>query len=170
MSIRFSRFVAGFFAVVAMALASSYSWAVFYGLGESKDQWGLKYDVDVTDAGNGKLNVTFTLDDEGRLKPLHSIELIALSLQTDSQGGRSYDVKAPLVFKTTEDGHRAATVQIDKSVADRAFIRLLTQTVDGRRQPSGGSYYAIPIKKYLGNGATPGAAGTAATPSVKVKK
>jgi hypothetical protein len=149
MSIRLSRLATGILVVAAMALMSGRCWAIYYGLGPSKDEWGLKYDVEVRDAGSDTLTVVFTLADEGRLKPFHSIELIAFSKQADSQGRRSYDVKAPFELKPTQDGRRAGQVQVRKEFLDRAKIRILTRMVDGKRQPSGGAYYDIPIAKYL---------------------
>ena len=56
----------------------------------------------------------FTLADEGRLKPFYSVDLVAFSKQTDSQGGRSYDVELPIELKPTEDGKRTGQVQIRK--------------------------------------------------------
>jgi hypothetical protein len=170
MSIRLSRrLAAGILVVAAMVLMSGRSWAIYYGLGPSKDEWGLKYDVAVHDAGSGTLTVVFTLADEGRLKPFYSIELVAFSKQADNQGRRSYDVKEPIELKPTEDGKRAGQVQIRKEFAGRAKIRIITHMVDGKRQPSGGAYYDIPIAKYLNNAplaASPAAASPPAPPSI----
>jgi hypothetical protein len=149
MSIRFSHLAAGLLAVAAMVQISGQCWAVFHALAPSKDEWGLKYSVAVSDAGGDKLNVKFTLADEGRLKPFHSINLVAFSKQTDSQGGRSYDAKVPVELKTTEDGKRVGQVQIDKNLADRAMFRILTLSVNGKRQTAGAAYYDIPLKKVL---------------------
>jgi hypothetical protein len=54
--------------VGVLALAAGQCWATFFDLGPSKDEWGLKYDVQVSPAEGNKLNVVFTLADEGRLK------------------------------------------------------------------------------------------------------
>jgi hypothetical protein len=174
MSIRLSRVAMGMLVVAALVLMSGRSWAIYYGLGPSKDEWGLKYDVEVHDAGSDTLTVVFTLADEGRLKPFHSLELVAFSKQADSQGRRSYDVKAPIELKTTQDGKRAGQVQIRKEFADRAKIRILTRMVDGKRQPSGGAYYDIPIAKYLNKApaaASPAVASPLAPPSAsKVRR
>jgi hypothetical protein len=149
MSIRLSRLAMGILVVAAVVLMSGRSWAIRFGLGPSKDEWGLKYDVAVEDADSDTLTVVFTLADEGRLKPIYSIDLVAFSKQTDRQGGRSYDVNEPIELKPTQDGKRVGKVQIRKGFADRAKIRIITLTVDGKRQPSGGAFYDIPIAKYL---------------------
>jgi hypothetical protein len=164
MNIRSSRLATGVLVVAAVALMSGRSWAIYYGLGPSKDEWNLKYDVEVNATSDDMLTVEFTLADEGRLKPIYSIEVIAFSTQTDSQGGRAYVVKAPFELKATSDGKRAGQVQIKKEFVDRAVIRILTQTVDGQRQPSGGAYYSIPLSKYWNT--APVAASPEATPSI----
>src|SRR5258708_6631899 len=106
MNIRLSRLATGVLVVAAVVLTAGRSWAVYYQLDPSKDEWGLKYDVKLIPADRDMLNVVFTLADEGRLKPIYSITVVAFS-QPDSQGGRSYDVKAPIELKTTKDGKRA---------------------------------------------------------------
>jgi hypothetical protein len=149
MSNRFFRLATGMLMVSAIVLMSKCAWAIYYGLGPSKDEWGLKYDVEVQDSGSDMLTVVFTLADEGRLKPFYSLELIAFSKQADGQGRRSYDLKAPIELEETSDGKRIGEVQMRKELVDRAKIRILTQMVDGKRQPSGGAYYDIPITKYV---------------------
>jgi hypothetical protein len=108
----------------------------------------LKYDVAVSAADSDKLNVVFTLADEGRLKPIYSITAVAFSKELDSQGGRSYDANARIELKRTKDGKRAGQVQIPKETIDRAKIRILTLTVDGQRQTAGAAYYDIPLEKF----------------------
>jgi hypothetical protein len=149
MNIRLLRIATSMLVVAAVALTSSRSWAVYYMLGPSSDEWGLKYDVELSPAAGDSLNVVFTLVDAGRLRPIYSTTVVAFSLQTDSQGGRSYDVKAPIELKPTDDGKYTGQVQIRKEFADRAMIRILTLTVDGKRQTAGAAYYDIPLKRFL---------------------
>ena len=149
MSIRLSSLATAVLVVAAIVLMSGRSWAIYDVLGPSKDEWGLKYDVQVNDAGGNTVTVVFTLADEGRLKPFSSIELFAFSKETDNQGGHAYDVKAPIELKTTKDGRRAGQVQIRKELVDRARIRILTKMVDGNPQQPGFAAYEIPISKFL---------------------
>jgi hypothetical protein len=72
MSNRLLRVATGVF--VVMALLPGLCWAVYYELGPSKDEWGLKYDVAVSDADDDKATIAFTVADEGRLKPFHSVQ------------------------------------------------------------------------------------------------
>jgi hypothetical protein len=145
MNLRFSRLATGALVVAAVALMPDSIWAVFYPLGPSRDEWGLKYEVEVNTADGDKLNVLFTLADEGRLKPIYSATVVAFS------GGNSgtYLVKAQIDLKSTKDGKLTGQVQIPKRLADRAMIRILTQTFDGRWQTAGARLYDIPLKKFL---------------------
>jgi hypothetical protein len=150
MSIRLSRVATGMLVVTIMVLMSDQSWAIREGLGPSKDEWGLKYDVAVHDADGDKVTVVFTLADEGRLKPFYSLDVIAWSKPTDPRAGRTYDLNVPIKLKPTQDGKRTGEVQISKEFLDRAMIRIITLTVNGKRQSaSGGAFYDIPIAKYL---------------------
>lgn len=161
MSIRFSRLATAMLVVAATLLMSGRSWAIYNLLGPSKDEWGLKYDVQVNDAGGDTATVVLTVADEGRLRPFYSVELIAMSKDTDSQGGHGYDVKAPIVLKPTQDGRRVGQVKIRKQFLDRAQIRILTDKVDGRPQQWLANY-EVPIRKFLNQG--PGGRAPLASP------
>lgn len=149
---RISRFAKSLSVVAVIALVPSNSGAVHFPLGPSKNDWGLKYDVQVSAAGADKVNIVFTLTDEGRLKPIHSITVVALR----SVGGNSfaYDVKTTIPLQSTPDGKRSGQVQIPKKFADGALFRILTLTVDGRRQTAGAALYDIPLQKFLNQAAT----------------
>ncbi|MDZ4817964.1 MAG: hypothetical protein SGJ20_03220 [Planctomycetota bacterium] len=158
MSNRFSRVALGLFVVAAIALLAQQAWAVYFALGPSKDEWGLKYDVAVEDAGNDMYDVTFTLADEGRLKPIHSISLAVFDKQSSSQSGKTYEVKGKFALKPTADGKRAGTMQVRKDQAEQAILRVLTQRVDGKFQSAGAAYYEIPLAKILKGTTSPGIA------------
>lgn len=147
MNFRFSPLAMGASFVVTVLLTSSVSWAHFYELGPAKDEWGLKYEGEVTAAGD-KLNVSFTLADQGRLKPIYSVSLVAFSdLRKD--GGRTYLVNSTFDLKPTRDGKLTGQLQIDKRFADRIMVRILTLTFDGKPQTAGARYYQIPLKHLM---------------------
>ena len=139
----------GVLVVASVVLLPGVSWAVFHALGPSKDEWGLKYEVEVNAADDDKLNVRFTLADEGRLKPIYSATVVAFSDPISNSG--SYLLKAQIDLKSTKAGKLTGQVQIPKRLADRARIRILTQTFDGRWQTAGARLYDIPLKKFLGS-------------------
>ncbi|HTU27479.1 MAG TPA: hypothetical protein VMF30_18865 [Pirellulales bacterium] len=149
MDIRFSRLATGVLAVAVVLFICDQSWAIRMGLGPAKDGWNLAYDVAVNEADGDQVTVVFTLIDEGKLKPFDSVDLVAFSKQTDSQGGRAYDVMTPIELKPSEDGRRVGKVLVRKEFLDRAKIRIITHMVDGKRQPSGGAFYDIPVAKHL---------------------
>jgi len=153
MSTGVSRLAMAILVVAAILLTSGHSWAIYDVLGPSKDEWGLKYDVQINDRGDGTVTVVFTLADEGRLKPLSSIELYVFNREADNQGGHAYDVKEPIELKPTKDGRRVGQAQMRKEYVDRAKIRILTKTVDGKHQQPGFADYEIPIRKFLNKAA-----------------
>lgn len=163
MSSRSSRMATGVMVAAAVVLMCGRAWAVYFALGPSKDEWGLKYQVEVKTADGDKLNVHFTLADEGRLKPIYSASVVAFS-NPRSDGGRTYLVNAPIELTSTNDSKPSGQVQIRKEFADRAMIRILTLTFDGRQQTAGARYYDIPLKKFLNK--APAAASPKATPSI----
>ncbi len=150
MSIRFSRLATVIFVVAVMALMSSRCWAIFVGLDSSEDDWGVKYDVAVTQAANkDNLNVELTLADEGRLKPFWKLELISMSKPPVNKDSVMYDMRTSFDLKPTADGRRAGQVQIRKEFADTAMIRIITLNVDGKPQTQHAAYYDIPLNKFL---------------------
>ena len=166
MSIRLSRLAVSLLVVAAVVLMSGRCWAVFNMLGPSKDEWGLKYDLEVTAVDANNLNVRFTLADAGRLRPIHSATVVAFS-KPDIMGGQSYLVKARIKLTPTKDGKAAGQVQIRREFFNIAMIRILTLTVDGRRQTDGAAYYDIPIKRFINK--TPVAASPQAPASITAR-
>ena len=177
MNLRCSRLASlpltmGVLVAIAVASMPGSSWAVFYPLGPSKDEWGLKYEVEVNAADGDKLNVRFTLADQGRLKPIYSATVVAFSDPISNSG--TYLLDAQIDLKSTKDGKLTGQVQIPKRLADRAQIRILTQTFDGQWQSAGARLYYIPLRKFLGSAgvaASPKSLpGIASPPSAKVTK
>lgn len=149
MDLRFLRGAAGVL-IIAVGLMTSNSWAHWYQLGPSKDEWGLKYDGDVDAANGGLVAVQFTIADQGRLKPIHSVFVMAFS-NPDRTGTNL--VRSAIGMKPTEDGKLTGRVEVRKEFVDRAVIRIFALTVDGRSQmegpAAGARYYDIPLKKFL---------------------
>jgi hypothetical protein len=148
MSIRLSRLAMSLLFVATVVLMSGRCWAIFNMLPPSNDEWGLKYDLEVTAVDANNLNVRFTLADAGRLRPIYSATVVAFS-KPDTMGGQSYLVKSRIKLTPTKDGKAAGQVQIRKDFLNIAMIRILTLTVDRRRQTEGAAYYDIPIRRFL---------------------
>lgn len=169
MSIQRTRLAVASVVVAAIALISGEAWAIYYALAPSKSEWGLKYSVSVEDTGVDTCRIKFTLADEGRLKPIHSITLAVLDKQHSTQNSRRYDVRGRLELKPTSDGKRMGQIELRKEHLDQAMIRVLTQKVDGKFQSAGAAYYDIPIAKHLKEAAAPGLASPLGPPSA-IKK
>lgn len=148
MSYRLSKLATGVLVAVAAVLTSNQCWAYFYELGPSKDEWGLKFDGDVTVAEGDKLNVRFTLANAGRLNPIYSATVVAFS-NPGPDGGQSYLINERINLQPTQDGHLTGQVQINRRFANRAKIRILTQYLDGRFQSAGARYYDIPLGRFV---------------------
>lgn len=164
---RFSRLATGLLAFAAIALVCGQVWAIYYALGPSKDEWGLKYGVTAEEAGADTV-IKFTLADEGRLRPIHSVTLAILDKQNSTPNSQRFEVKGRLDLKPTADGKRMGQMQLRKDLVDRAMIRILTQRVDGRYQPSA-AYYDIPVAKHLQEANQPGVATRPASPTKENK-
>lgn len=164
MNIRFSQWAISLLVVAATVLTAGRSLAIHYDLGPSEDEWGLKYDVELQPAAGGKVNVRFTLADAGRLRPIYSVTVIAFSKTADAQGGRVSELKAPIELSPLKDGRYAGEAEIGKEFLDRAQIRILTLTFDGKRQTKGARYFDIPIQKFVNR--TPTATAPKTPPTV----
>jgi len=141
---------AGVLAVTAMLLLTRCCWAHWYALGPSKDEWGLKYDGKLEAAGGNTLTVHFTIADQGKLKPIHSVFVMAFS-NPDRTGVQL--AKTPISMKPTEDGKLTGQGEVRKELIDRAMVRIFTMTVNGQSQmtgpTAGARYYDIPLKKFV---------------------
>ena len=177
MIFRFLPLATSVLVITAVVLLTSCCLAHWYELGPSKDEWGLKYDGEVGAANGDKLNVHFTIADQGKLKPIHSVFVMAFS-NPDHSGSRTYLVNTAISMKPTQDGKLTGQAEVGKEFANRAVIRIFTETVDGRSQMAGpragARYYDIPLKKFLKN-APSGAASQsrssiASPPALKVAK
>lgn len=147
MNTRWSRIALGVVTVV-VALAAGAAWAIHEGLAPSQDDWKLKFEVQVTPADDKLTTIDFKLLDEGRLKPLHAVNVISLG-PTKPNGTREYKVNARFELKPTSDGKRAGQLQIPSEYVEGAFLHFLAKRVDGRpRQGYSAAYYDIPLKKF----------------------
>jgi hypothetical protein len=162
-------------AATAVVLLTGHCWAHWYNLGPSKDEWGLKYEGEVEPGNGDKLNVRFTISGQGRLKPIHSVFVMAFS-NPDRTGTQL--VKTHINMKPAENGKLTGQVEVSKEFANRAVIRVFTETVDGKSQMAGkmagARYYDIPLTKFMKTpplaDSSPSRSSTAAPSKSKVTK
>ncbi|MBN1909299.1 MAG: hypothetical protein JW818_06145 [Pirellulales bacterium] len=133
-----------------VVLATEPALALRERFGQSKEQLKLDYNVAVTDHGTGQVTVVLTITDEGRLKPLNSVDFFI-----PGKEGTGY-VTLSLVLATKEvGGKRVARVHLTKELAKQAEFHLSTSTFDGKKTARGGYYFVIPIAKHLEKGNNP---------------
>ena len=123
-------------------------------LGETKEQLKLKYDVTVRDLGNGRVFVTLTIADEGRLKPLRSVDLQIAGQDKEKDGSHPPDLWLSLATRKS-DGKQQAEFELRKELAERAEIWLMTSSLDGNHDPLTGYVHMIPVAKYRNSAAPP---------------
>lgn len=134
---------------VVVALVAGAAWAIHEGLPQSKDDWKLKFEVQLTPAAGNLTTIDFKLLDEGRLRPLHAVNVIALGAPNPG-GGRDYKVNARFELKPTSDGYRAGQLQVPSECVEGAFLHFLAKRVDGRPRPGvSAAYYDVPLKKFM---------------------
>jgi hypothetical protein len=135
MHARRTLLVAALFATVALAAGltaknSAGAGRAFLGfeLKETKEELKLDYDVKVQDNGGGRMSVTFTLADEGRIKPIFAVDLGVPS----KDGSGYYDVN--LSLKPFErDGKQVYIIHLTRELVERGELSLKTSTMDGKK-------------------------------------
>lgn len=132
--------------LAAVIAGASLAHALGLGLGETKEQLGLKYDVTVSNHGTGRVTINLTIADEGRLKPLRSVDLV---IPNKHKSG-FVDLSLSLAVKNA-DGKQTASAHLLKEWAERAEIHLNTASLDGKHEALTWYYHVIPVADYLKN-------------------
>lgn len=135
--------------LVAGGLWTARAWGIGFILVETKEQLKLKYDVDVTEHGTGRVTIVFTLADEGRLAPLEEVELTIPAKEKNADGSHWMDLVMSIKMVKSANGTAVGRVHILKELAERAEIRLNTHTMDGKPDPMTRLHHVIPLAKYL---------------------
>ena len=130
--------------LAACAMAPALAWGVGFELGETKEQLKLVYDVTASDPGTGSVTVTLAIADQGRIKPIRSIDL-----DIPREDGSGYFDMSVTVATREEDGKQVAIVHLKKEWAERAQFRLVTGHLDGKQSPRTWCYHLVPIGKFL---------------------
>jgi hypothetical protein len=105
---------------------------------------GLDYELSVYDHNTGRVTANLTIADQGRLKPLQSVQLVVPSAE-----GTGYVDLSVALQTWEEDGKLRARVHCLKALADRAEIQLRTSHLDGKQEMLTWYYHVIPIAEHL---------------------
>lgn len=154
MNIRFARLATAMLVAAAVLVTSGRSWAIYNVLPQSKDEWGMKYDIEVNDTGRDTVTVVLNVADEGRLKPLYRIELISMNPEADNQGGHAYDVKTIIKLQKTEDGRLVGQAEMPRKFVNTAQMRLMSDHFDNQPQHWLVNY-EVPIRRFLDKSPAP---------------
>ena len=134
--------------IVVIAIPSSFALAMGFQLGESKEELKLEYDLSVYDHDTGRVTIRFSLIDEGRLKPINSVDLSIPSKEKHDGGGFKSDLTMSMALR--QDGDKqVGRVHIRKDWAERAEIQIKTGHFDGKQEPLTWYYHSIPLKELV---------------------
>lgn len=134
--------------IAALASTTSNAWALGFELGESEEKLKLDYEVSVHDHGTGRVTIKFILTDEGRLKPLNSIDFYIPSTDKHKSGGHMADLVLSLATREV-DGKQVTSIHVKKELIEKAEIQLKTSHFDGKQEPLTWYYHSIPIAEYM---------------------
>ena len=134
--------------IAALVIPASFALAEGFQLGESKEKLQLEYDVSVYDHDTGRVTITFSLEDEGRLKPIESIDLSIASKEKHLSGGYKSDLTISMATRK-EGNKQVARVHIRKDWAARAEIQLKTGHLDGKQEALTCHYHSVPLKELV---------------------
>lgn len=130
--------------VVALLIAPRSAQALGMELGQSKEELKLDYTVSVTEHETGRITVVFRLKDEGRLKPLNSVDL-----SIPSKDGSGYFHLVTALKLRDEGDAKVARVHIHRDWAKNANITLKTSHLDGKSALRTWYYHVVSINKAL---------------------
>jgi len=136
-------------AVAALVLTAERARAMGAILGQSKEELKLKYDVAWMDHHNGRVTVTLSIADEGRLKPLSAVVLTIPGKEKEKDGGRLPDLWLALATHKGDDGKSVASFELTREWAERAEIWLMASRLDGKQDGLTSYSHIIPVAKHL---------------------
>lgn len=131
--------------LAAVLVPANNTWGLGFELGESKEELKLVYEVAATDHGTGRVTVTLTIADEGRLKPLSR----GVSLHIPDKAGTGYADLSVNLERREVDGKQVVSIHLAKELAERGAIHLKTDHLDGKSDPRTWYYHRIPLADYL---------------------
>lgn len=128
--------------ILAAFAFTSTSHALGFELGESKEELKLDYTVTVYDHQNDHVTVVFTLKDEGRMKPLFSVDLNV----PNEKGSGSPRIVAPL--KLSGEGEaKTVRLHLHKDLFKNASISLKTRNLAGKSGMRTWYYHLVSLQK-----------------------
>lgn len=138
------------FAIASFLLTVSVALGLGHELSQTKEQLELKYETSAVVHDSGRVTVTLTIIDQGKLKPLDGVQLAVPS----KDGTGFYDLSLSLATENV-DGKLLARAHLSRDLAERAVIRLVSHTPPNdnvKKSERTWFYHPIPIAKYIKDG------------------
>lgn len=134
------------FCFLGLLLTGQHARAIEFGIGQSKEELGLKYELSVNDHGTGRVTVVLDMVDAGKLKPINSISLY---IPAEGKTGRP-DLLVSLATRMV-DGKTQVRAHLTKELAERAQLQLKTTSDPrtGKPTPLTGYYFTIHVDEYF---------------------
>lgn len=134
------------FSFLGLMLTVQDAWAIEFGIGQSKEELGLKYELSVVDHGTGRVTIVLDIADAGKLKPINSISLY---IPAEGKTGRP-DLLVSLATRTV-DGKLQVSAHMKKELAERAQLQLKTTSDPrtGKPTPLTGYYFTIHVDEFI---------------------
>ncbi len=133
--------------IALLGLAVNVAWGLGFQLSETKEQLGLKYEVSAVTHESGRVTITLTIVDQGKLKPLDSVSLY---IPSNDKSGYS-DLSVALATEDV-DGKLLASAHLSRELAERAEIHLQTHSpLNGsdKRSDRTWYYHSILVNNYI---------------------
>ncbi|WP_291176238.1 hypothetical protein [Gimesia sp.] len=140
------RLITMLFGLLGLLLTAQDAWAIEFGIGQSKEELGLKYELSVVDHGTGRVTIELEIADAGKLKPINSISLY---IPEEGTSGRP-DLMVSLATRTV-DGKTQVRAHMKKELAERAQLQLKTTSDPrtGKPTPLTGYYFTIHVDEFI---------------------
>ena len=116
-----------------------------FELSQSKEELKLEYEVAVHDHSTGRLTITLSIANEGRLKPLNAVNLVVAS--TDGTGHVDLSTR---LHREVKGGRNVYRIHLHRKLASRALLQLRTNGLDGKASPRTWYYHNIELRSHLG--------------------
>ena len=134
-------------ALAALLLTPTLTDALGEGLGDTKEQLQLGYDLSVAHHGNGRVTAVLTVTNPGRLAPLTDIQLVIPNHESADGSGPPDMV---ITLQTTQqEGKLIARAHLRSDWARRAHFMLKSNHLDGQTTQRTWYYHDVHIAPHM---------------------
>ena len=121
-------------------------WAIGFELGKSKAELKLKYTIEVTDHGTGRVTAVLTLENAGAMTPLTGVQFVVPKETSESDRSSGVDLSITVAPDQGNDSARYR-VHLRREWGQRGEFQLRTRTLDGKEELRTWYYHRIPLSE-----------------------